>query len=160
MHLFEFVTTAVFVFATVSCAPSDDERCSEHQRYVEGNCVCEEGYGLAKDKIECVPVEDDEGTDSESVSEDLGDLSGLGDACDPDEGQCDDNPAASFCAFNAMTNEGKCTIADCVVDDDDCPGGWTCCDFDEVGDAVFGGRNLCLDKEMLDEIAKYGVGCL
>lgn len=151
---------AVLVFAAASCALSDDDRCSEHQEYLDGACVCEEGYRLAQDKIECVPVEDDESTDTDSAVEDSGDLGGLGDPCTPAGGECEENAVASTCGSNPLTGQGKCTIAGCAVNPDDCPEGWTCCDFDELGDRFFGGENLCLDKEMLDEIAGYQIKCL
>lgn len=101
---------------------SDDERCDDGQRYENGGCVEILGDGGGADAL---------GSDTAQQDAEIGDApalpSGMGDVC---SGPTDcAGKEADYCLIQPPSTSGVCTIQDCNATANDCPGGYSCCDF-------------------------------
>ncbi len=83
-------------------------------------------------------VDTDTDTDSDTDS-DAG-VDGMGEICSGDQ-DCAQFETADFCAVNPLTQEGNCTVADCVGGD--CPDTYLCCDC--IASGVFE-KTICADE--------------
>ena len=115
-----------------SCLAGGDARCGPGQQLTEdGLCECAPGFALDQDG-QCATPAADPAVDAGEAGADAGDVSGSVDAgLEPSLGQpCtspeDCGPDAPFCDtfhYNA------CLVPGCVLEPDDCPSGWECCDL-------------------------------
>ena len=125
---------ALVIFA-VSCAPSQDERCGDPDRYYWQDHSC---WAVVEDAGDSEVVLDAAVPDSGGALP-----SGLGSVCtkpDPPN-ECDDKEA-THCAIQPGSPEGYCTVPDCLTNPDTCPGDYSCCDF-----TICGVPNFCANAE-------------
>jgi hypothetical protein len=95
---------------------------------------CSEGEYYSGNKCWEIDTETDTGTDE-------GDAGAVGDAGEEMPtcmGQACTGPGtgcegceADYCAWDPINELGACTVQDCATAPDDCPDGYTCCDFME-----------------------------
>jgi hypothetical protein len=78
-------------------------------------------------------------------------VSGLHDSCQ-DQSDCA-NKGADYCAVDPTTGIGFCTIKDCTVNPDSCPGEYLCCKLPEM--LKF--PNMCLPPDTYEN-AKASLG--
>lgn len=128
------LATAGVAVAALGCTMSDSERCDEGQIYKDGECV--------------EPDTDSEtagGTDS-GDPDGGGELpSGMGETCGSDA-DCQ-GFEADYCLIEYGEEEGVCTVKNCSIAPDDCPGGYGCCDF-----SIDGVPNFCATDQMLEDL--------
>jgi hypothetical protein len=58
-----------------------------------------------------------------------------------------ENKEAKYCLKDMGAETGYCTKEDCVVEPDDCPSDYSCCDF-----SIGGIPNFCADEETYNEL--------
>ncbi|MCP4606512.1 MAG: hypothetical protein GY847_39390 [Proteobacteria bacterium] len=139
---------SVFVTLSVSCAISDNDRCGKGYYYTKDDEI----WG-------CMELEDTATNDSDEseidsgIQEDSGTIdsgeelpSGFEEICETDL-DCV-GYEADYCAIDITTGEGRCTIKDCSIDPDDCPGALICCDLP----AVIPYPNICMSEEKYQEL--------
>lgn len=136
-RIFLMMCVAV-LFAT--CSPPDDERCGEGFVWQDYSCVpCDEAStdsdsdtdsdgDTDADTDSDSDTDTDSDTDSDTDEPDGGLPDGMGEPCTDGGGECD-GLEADYCIINPMSGDGYCTIQGCATDPDDCPDGYTCCDF-------------------------------
>ena len=102
------------------CGIDDEERCKEGYEFVGETCL---------------EIVDTEG--------------GLGDPCNVDE-ECLDEEV-DFCAKDPTQPDvpGVCTVKDCLVDPDNCPGEYKCCNLPQQYND-FGFPDFCMPLEAFD----------
>ncbi len=136
---------ATFLILVTSCAIPDNERCGDGYFYDVEKKACKE----IKSTDTGTDTENKDGGVHDSGAEDAGYTppTGMGEYCESQE-DCADYEA-DYCVLDPFTQAGGCTIKNCTEEPDNCPPGWTCCNFPDS----FMYPDICMPDE---EYEVYG----
>jgi len=131
------------LFCCLSCSISEKERCGNDFYFEAGNC-----YPNSVVDTDTGPIVI---ADSGAVDGGATEL-GLGLPCD-DQPDCAAYQA-DYCILNPTdpSLQGSCTVKGCTTQPDNCPGDYQCCDFPALADGFYGGHDICLPAEGIQEV--------